>query len=108
MLRFAKPGLPPAFLVLMPVSLAAILAPDSAMADPPDAGADQHAAGSQETATESTQENNQAAGMHIPRAPLRSDPNERSVWEFYRASWSGAADARIIVDKMGESFRSYG
>jgi hypothetical protein len=51
MLRFAKPGLALAILVLMPVGLAAILAL-SAMADPPDPGAGQEAAGSQEATSD--------------------------------------------------------
>ena len=45
------------FLVLM-VSLAAILAPVSAMAEPPDVSAGQEAAGGQDKAPESTHENN--------------------------------------------------
>jgi hypothetical protein len=51
------------FLVLM-VSLAAILAPVSAMADPPDMSEDQEAARSQDTASESLKENN---GFDITR-----------------------------------------
>jgi Putative MetA-pathway of phenol degradation len=45
-----------AFLVLMAFNLAAILAPVSAMADPPGVSADQEAARSQDTAPESTRE----------------------------------------------------
>jgi hypothetical protein len=47
-----------AFIVLMAFNLAAILAPVSAMADPPDLSAGQVAVRSQNTAPESTQENN--------------------------------------------------
>jgi hypothetical protein len=52
------------FLVLMVFNLAAILAPVSAIADPPDMREDQEAARSQDTASESLQENN---GFDITR-----------------------------------------
>jgi hypothetical protein len=58
MLRFAKSGLTLAFLVQMPVGMAAILAPVPAMADPPDASTDQLAAADQGPAPDSTQGNN--------------------------------------------------
>ena len=64
MFRFAKHGLAFAILVLMPIGMAAILAPLPAMADPRDVNAGQEAAGSQESATDSTQENN---GFDITR-----------------------------------------
>ena len=58
MLLNAKHGLAQAFIALMAFNLAAILAPVSAMADPPDLSAGQVAVRSQDTAPDSTQENN--------------------------------------------------
>jgi len=58
MLLNAKHGLAQAFIALMAFNLAAILAPVSAMAEPPDVSAGQEAAGGQDKAPESTHENN--------------------------------------------------
>ena len=58
MLQYAKQSLVLAFFVLMALSLAAVLAPVSATADPANAGADPQAAGNQDTALNSTGENN--------------------------------------------------
>jgi hypothetical protein len=50
MLQYAKHGLMQAVTAVMAFNLAAILAPVSAMADPPDVSADQEAAASQGSA----------------------------------------------------------
>jgi Putative MetA-pathway of phenol degradation len=54
----AKHGLGHAFITLMVVSLATLLAPLSAVAEPPDVSADQEAPAGQNTAPDSTQANN--------------------------------------------------
>jgi hypothetical protein len=64
MLNYVGRGLERAFIALTAFNLATILAPVSAMADPLDVSAGQEAAGGQETAPDSTRENN---GFEITR-----------------------------------------
>jgi hypothetical protein len=85
-----------AFIVLMAFNLAAILAPVSAMADPPDLSAGQVAVRSQNTAPESTQENN---GFDITRPQTAFEVRGLDQTSSNNTSKTNKAEALLRVER---------
>jgi hypothetical protein len=95
MLKYVGHGLVRAFMALTAFNLATILAPLAAMADPLDVSAGQEAAGGQETAPDSTRENN---GFDITRPQTAFEVRGLDQTSSNETSKTNKAEALLRVE----------